>query len=170
MGLLVWKADPTSHVPHLPALSRDRPSPRGSASEQGYGRRPCVSHTQPTCWGARSPREGPSGCPDQEVGGSQETQVTPPACRASTSDSSGSALDLGEPRPQSSKTHVYFTRNLIHLVLICLHLTHQMQFCKSRSMAKGTFRLSLPSERSLRSGRAGASAPGGQEGVLRVGG
>lgn len=47
-------------------------------------------------------------------------------------DSSESALDLAELRPQSSKTRVYFTRNLIHLVLIYLHLTHQMQFCKSR--------------------------------------
>lgn len=58
-------------------------------------------------------------------------------------DSSGSVPDLAEPRPQSSKTHVYFTRNLIHLFLIYLHLTHQMQFCKSRLIAKRLFFLSL---------------------------
>lgn len=55
-----------------------------------------------------------------------------------------SILALSELRPQISKTHVYFTRNQIHLVLIYLHLTHQMQFCKSHSIAKRHFCLSCP--------------------------
>lgn len=96
-----------------------------------------------------------------------DPSLTPPAY-ANASDSSGSVLDLPEPGPQSSKTHVYFTRNLIHLVLIYLHLTHQMQFCKSRSIAKRLFCLSLPSERGQ--GRAGASALRDQQGAVRAGG
>lgn len=60
-----------------------------------------------------------------------------------------------ELRPRISKTHVYFTRNQIHLVLVYLHLTHQMQFCKSHSIAKRHFCLSCPSEGS----REGEGAP-----------
>ena len=60
VSVLVWKADPTSHVPHLPVLSLDSGLVRGSMSEQGYNGRPCVFCTQPSFWEARSPREGPS--------------------------------------------------------------------------------------------------------------
>lgn len=65
-------------------------------------------------------------------------------------------LILPELRPQIAKTHVYFTRNRIHLVLVYLHLTHQMQFCKSHSIAKRHFCLSCPSEGS---GAGGGALP-----------
>lgn len=53
---------------------------------------------------------------------------------------------MSELRPQISKTRVGFTQNRIHLALVYLHLTHQMQFCKSHSIAKRHFCLSCPSE------------------------
>lgn len=167
VSVLVWKADPTSH---RPVLSLDSGLARGPRCQNRAttGDRVSSAHNQPA-GKPGAPERAPADAPDQEVDDSRETPVTPPACYASTSDSSGSILDLAESRPQScSKTHVYFTRNLIHLVLIYLHLTHQMQFCKSRSIAKRPFCLSLPSERSRR--RAGASVFRDQEGVLRVGG
>lgn len=125
-------------------------------TDRGHRGRPCADLLE--SWG---PQRRPGRCPEQEVDRSRETPVTPlPAC-ASAAYSSGSVLDPAELGPQSSKTHVYFTRNLIHLVLIYLHLTHQMQFCKSRSIAKRLFCLSPPSERSRGGLGLSPQGPGG---------
>lgn len=66
-----------------------------------------------------------------KVAGPQDSAVPLPAHAEPWS--SGNVLVEAEPRPQGCKTYVYFTRNRIHLVLIYLHLNHQMQFCQSHS-------------------------------------
>ena len=152
-GLLVWKADPTSHAPHLPALSLDLSPAREAEcpSRAAAGDPVSSTHSRPA-GESRAQERAPADAQPRDRRVLGDSSHTSCLC-ASTSDSSGSVLDLAELRPQSSKTHVYFTRNLIHLVLIYLHLTHQMQFCKSRSIAKRPFCLSLLSERSS-AGRA----------------
>lgn len=77
-------------------------------------------------------------------------------------------LILPELRPQIAKTHVYFTRNRIHLVLVYLHLTHQMQFCKSHSIAKRHFCLSCPSEGSGAGGGIASARTRWQSSVVKV--
>lgn len=164
VGLKFWKADPTTHLPDLPVLSLDVGPARGAGPRWETLYFLHLSDLRES----GAPEKAPADAQTRKHTGPGRPQpYLPPAC-ASTSDSSGSVLYLAEPRPQSSKTHVYFTRNLIHLVLIYLHLTHQMQFCKSRSIAKRLFCLSLPSERGQ--GRAGASALRDQQGAVRVGG
>lgn len=126
----------------IPALSLDSHPARG-AVRSGLQREPlCLPHTA-TCWRVRSPekaqlmaRPGSRQVPeDPAIPHSRLCQHLrqPRECPGSA-----------EPRPGSSETHVHFTPNLIHLVLIYLHLSHQMQFCKRRSIAKRLFCLSLP--------------------------
>lgn len=169
MSLKVWKGDLTCHVPDLWFLSWSQAQPEGLGVRAGpQWETPCLPHLADLLE-RQAPQRRPQLMPRPGSGQvpGDPSRTSPPAF-ASTSDSSGSVLDLAEPRPQSSKTHVYFTRNLIHLVRIYLHLTHQMQFCKSRWIAKRLFCLRLPSERGQ--GRAAYSALRDQQGAVRVGG